>query len=76
MYTGCPPDPVEAGERWCSTKVDKKGNHITGKGFYGLCKSNCPIHKPTSFSGNKRSVTMNQELCLFTVFHSEFYAYL
>ena len=46
LHYGCPPDPVEAGERWCSTKVDKDGNHITGKGFYGLCKKECPNHKP------------------------------
>ena len=46
LYYGCPPDPIEAGEFWCSTKVDKDGNHITGKGFYGLCKSECPKHKP------------------------------
>ena len=46
LHYGCPPDPVEAGERWCSTKVDPDGNHITGKGFYGLCKKEFPNHKP------------------------------
>ena len=46
LYFGCPPDPVEAGEHWCSTKVDKDGNHITGGGFYGLCKTECPRHQP------------------------------
>ena len=46
LYFGCPPDPVEAGEHWCSTKVDKDGNHITGGGFYGLCKTECPRQGP------------------------------
>jgi len=50
LHYGCPPDPVEAGERWCSTKVDKDGNHIPGKGFYGLCKKECPNHKPVDDS--------------------------
>ena len=48
LYFGCPPDPVEAGEHWCSIKVDKDGNHITGGGFYGLCKTECPRQGPNT----------------------------
>lgn len=51
LYFDCPPDPVEEGEFWCSTKTDQNGNHITGKGYFGLCDSNCPRHKEKSYSG-------------------------
>ena len=28
---------------WCSTKVDENGNHITGRGNWGNCGSECPM---------------------------------
>merc|ERR1719219_2803364 len=40
LYYGCPPDPDVAGEYWCSTKVDREGNHKLGN--YGLCNTACP----------------------------------
>ena len=41
-YNGCPIDPVDSSQRWCSTKVDSNGNHITGQGNWGHCDSKCP----------------------------------
>ena len=28
---------------WCSTKVDKRGNHIGSKGNWGNCDETCPL---------------------------------
>ena len=28
---------------WCSTQVDKNGNHVGGQGKWGLCGQECPI---------------------------------
>merc|ERR1712038_910962 len=44
-YFGCPPDPDVAGRHWCSTEVDNRGNHVSGKGHYGFCDESCPRHK-------------------------------
>ena len=44
---------------WCSTRVDKKGNHISGGGHYGDCQRHCPMPdwKPRSGKAiNKRSI--------------------
>ena len=49
-YFGCPPDPEVRGRRWCSTAVDNRGNHITGKGNFGFCEESCPKHKTPSKS--------------------------
>ena len=49
-YFGCPPDPEVKGRRWCSTAVDNRGNHITGKGNFGFCEESCPKHKTPSKS--------------------------
>jgi len=54
LYYGCPPDPVEVGEHWCSTKVDAQGNHITGKGQFGLCNNKCPLDKPAPSVGSNQ----------------------
>ena len=43
-YRGCPPDPYIKGKRWCSTATDAKGNHITGKGKFGICEETCLSH--------------------------------
>ena len=41
-YNGCPIDPDDSSQRWCSTKVDSYGNHITGQGNWGHRSSICP----------------------------------
>ena len=43
FYHGCPVDPEDSNERWCSTKTDDQKNHIVGGGHYGFCDSDCPI---------------------------------
>ena len=40
-YNGCPIDPEDSSQRWCSTKVDSNGKHIIGQGNWGHCNSNC-----------------------------------
>jgi len=30
------------GRLWCSTRTDAQGNHISGRGNYRFCSSNCP----------------------------------
>ena len=30
---------------WCSTKVDKKGKHVSGGGHWGNCAPECPFSK-------------------------------
>ena len=30
-------------EAWCSTKVDRSGKHVTGKGKWGNCGQGCPF---------------------------------
>ncbi|XP_059081531.1 peroxidase-like [Tigriopus californicus] len=51
-YKGCPIDPEDSSKRWCSTRTDRSGNHVTGQGEYGHCDQSCPIHR--SQSNNKR----------------------
>ena len=43
-YYGCPVDPNNNAFRWCSTKVDEYGYHVSGQGRYGYCDDFCPIH--------------------------------
>ena len=43
-YNGCETDPDDRTKTWCSTKVDSRGNHITGQNEYGHCGINCPRH--------------------------------
>ena len=61
-YFGCPPDREVKGRRWCSTAVDNRGNHITGKGNFGFCEESCPKHKTPS----KSLCTLFQQLPLIT----------
>ena len=49
-YHGCPTDPVDKSKRWCSTKTDENGNHITGDANWGHCTPGC---KPEIFPGTK-----------------------
>ena len=38
-YYGCPIDPIDETKRWCSTKTNGTGVHITGN--WGYCSSYC-----------------------------------
>ena len=51
-YFGCPVDPVDSSKRWCSTLVDKGGNHVVDQNKYGHCSDTCPIHRGTNFNNN------------------------
>ena len=42
-YYECPVDPEDSTKFWCSTQVDKNGNHISNIGAYGHCGSSCPL---------------------------------
>ena len=63
-YFGCPPDPEVRGKRWCSTAVDNRGNHITGKGNFGFCEESCPKHKTPSKSLYTPFSKINFDYCL------------
>ena len=47
-FNGCDIDPDDRSKTWCSTKVDSRGNHITGQGEYGHCGNNCQTNQPLS----------------------------
>ena len=55
LYNGCPVDPYEPNERWCSTKVDGQLEHVSGGGHYGFCSSDCPKHTDGSTTGSSGS---------------------
>ena len=42
-YNGCPTDQTDETKtkRWCSTRVDETGNHITGGHNWGYCTKGC-----------------------------------
>ena len=40
IYNGCAMDTMD-GKFWCSTKVDRFGQHVSGKGEWGHCSDNC-----------------------------------
>lgn len=54
-YSGCPIDPDDSSKRWCSTKVDNKGQHVAKQNEYGHCADNCPKSNPTISSVGKCS---------------------
>ena len=54
-YSGCPIDPDDSSKRWCSTKVDNKGQHVPKQNEYGHCADTCPKSNPTSSSVGKCS---------------------
>ena len=41
-YTGCTTEHAVDRLAWCSTKVDTRGNHVTGKDAWGPCLPSCP----------------------------------
>ena len=41
-YEACPQDPDDPNETWCSTRTNRKGEHVGGGGHYGFCGDNCP----------------------------------
>ena len=40
-YSGCTTEKDPDGKFWCSTKLDKKLNHISGEGNWGICSQSC-----------------------------------
>ena len=44
LIQGCPVDTQDNSKRWCSTKVDRNGNHMVGQNQYGNCNQCCPRH--------------------------------
>jgi len=40
-FNGCPTSPSDKTKRWCSTKTDENGVHITGDKTWGYCTSGC-----------------------------------
>ena len=40
IYNGCAMDTMD-GKFWCSTKVDRFGQHVSGKGEWGHCSDDC-----------------------------------
>jgi len=51
-YSGCPIDTEHKSKRWCSTKVDSYGNHVTHQSQYGYCSNSCPIHNGGGSGGH------------------------
>jgi hypothetical protein len=50
-YTECTYTYSDDGRPWCSTKTDRRGRHIGGRGYYGTCASSCPAEEPTDYYG-------------------------
>ena len=47
---------------WCSTEVDALGNHISGKGYYGHCNSECQ----SQIGNEKYYETVNKSSCFYS----------
>jgi len=67
-YNGCPTDPFDETKRWCSTKTDENGNHVTGDGTWGYCTPGC---KPEIFPdelliGSDANIDPQTETCDYT----------
>ena len=45
---------------WCSTKVDKKGRHISSRGNWGNCDKTCPL--PPDDKNNSDEKGTNQSM--------------
>ena len=56
-------DPEDTTLHWCSTKVDRNGNHISGIRAYGNCDPiNCPLvsgQKVEEIRSSSRSLKSN-----------------
>ena len=63
-YNGCPTDPNDETKRWCSTKTDEDGIHVTGDGNWGHCTSGCT---PEIFPGNLNYYFLIKFVCPFIV---------
>merc|ERR1711976_430887 len=55
-------------KRWCSTKTDENGNHVTGDGTWGYCTPGC---KPEIFPdelliGSDANIDPQTETCDYT----------
>ena len=41
-YKKCTLVEADDNKPWCSTRVDKDGNHVSGGNHYGNCGPECP----------------------------------
>ena len=59
-YTGCTSENDPDGRSWCSTKVDKNGDHVQNQGQWGHCSDQCRVgrleHLSTETNKNKGKV--------------------
>ena len=65
-FNGCPVNPEDKKQRWCSTKTDSNGNHIADQGRnWGFCNSKCPIALYSKYEKqcNTKYVTEYQKQC-------------
>jgi len=44
-YTRCTTENDPDGRLWCSTKVDKNGNHVQNEGQWGYCSDQCKLQR-------------------------------
>lgn len=68
-YNGCPTDPTDETKtkRWCSTKVDETGNHITGGDNWGYCTEGCsPEIFPDEFKLGSEAGEAASDACDWT----------
>ena len=75
-YYGCPIDPDDSSHRWCSTKVDGYGNHVTGRGKYGYCSRSCPKHQSGRPYRPAPIKSMTNELFFYLDHHLSFFIYV
>ena len=45
VHNECIRDEAPKGKAWCSTKVDKDGNHIENEDLWSICGTGCPIQR-------------------------------
>ena len=57
MFIGCPVDQENPSKRWCSTKVDSRGNHIVNQNEFGFCANDCPEHSKHSETNGHVEIT-------------------
>merc|ERR1712038_321727 len=61
-YFGCPVDPEQPAQTWCSTKVDSSGKHVTGEDEYGFCSQSCPTHHRRYTDGDEKLTRQQHRL--------------
>jgi len=64
-YFGCPMDPEDATRRWCSTKTDENGVHVTGS--FGYCTKGCkPEISADELSVGTNATETQAKICDYT----------